>query len=44
MTIVTMGTMFGIFGGGCNMQRIIAGLVDHSIWYFVEPLLAGVGV
>lgn len=38
VALAMFGSMFGLFGG-CNFNRIIGSLVDHTIFEFVEPFI-----
>ena len=37
--VAICGMMFGGLFGGCNMQRILSSLVDHTVFNLVEPFL-----
>lgn len=39
MAIAMCGMMFGGMFGGCNFQRILAGVVDHTVFSFVQPFI-----
>lgn len=41
MALVAMGMLFQFGFGGCNFNRILGSLVDHTIYTLVNPFLSG---